>query len=430
MIDAPSDGGAPAPHSQVAAHAGITFVGLMAANVLGYVFYTLVSRTIGVEAYGTFSSLVAVVLILQAPALIAQTVVAKLASDFALDRNRLAGLVHAVDRVTFTAAGIVSVVLIVASVPLAQFLHVADPLLVTFAACSLFGAVSLPFLRGVLQGTSAFGPFAFSTVSENLAKAIFAPLFGLLAGVRGAVAGMAAGYAIATAYTFFAGLPHRRGVAVPISVRTVVKTSIGIAVAVFAINLLLLYDVVLAKRYLDAYTAGLYGAAALSGRALYAGTFFVPIVLLPQAAGRLARGAGTRWLYVQALGTGALIGLGAIAFFAFFPRFVITTIAGKSFAGGSSLLLPYVYAIAMLSLANITATYNIARGRMRFILPLTCVAAAEIVSVAVRHRSAVDLLQTIGVGHTLAFLACCTSLGGQARAVARGPESEPERRSP
>ncbi len=50
-----------APHERVAAHAGITFVGLMAANVLGYVFYALVSRTLGVEAYGTFSSLVAIV---------------------------------------------------------------------------------------------------------------------------------------------------------------------------------------------------------------------------------------------------------------------------------------------------------------------------------------------------------------------------------
>ena len=48
---------------QVAKHAGITFAGLMAANVLGYVFYTLVSRALGVEAYGTFSSLVAIVLI-------------------------------------------------------------------------------------------------------------------------------------------------------------------------------------------------------------------------------------------------------------------------------------------------------------------------------------------------------------------------------
>ena len=75
----------PAGHGKVAAHAGITFAGLTSANVLAYVFYALVSRAIGVEPYGTFSALVAVVLILSTPALIAQMVVAKLASDLVLE---------------------------------------------------------------------------------------------------------------------------------------------------------------------------------------------------------------------------------------------------------------------------------------------------------------------------------------------------------
>jgi O-antigen/teichoic acid export membrane protein len=420
------EAGTPAARSQVAAHAGITFGGLMAANVLGYVFYALVSRALGVEAYGTFSSLVAVVLILQAPALIAQMVVAKLASDFSLEPDRLAGLVHAVDRVTFTVAGIAGIVLVAASVPLAQFLRVSDPLLVTFAGFALFGALTLPFLRGVLQGTSAFGPFALSNVVENFGKAVFAPLLGFAAGVRGAVAGMAIGLAAASAYTFLAALPHRRGVAVPFSLRAVARTSIGVALAVVALNVLLLYDVVLAKRYLDAHTAGLYGAAALSSRALYAVIAFVPIVLLPQAAGRMARGERTRWLYLQALGAGLVICAGAIGFFALFPRFVITAIAGRSFAAGAPLLLLYVYAVAALSLANITATYNIARGRMRFVIPLACVTVAEITAVAVRHRTAADLLQTIAIGHTLALAACAVSLGGKSR----GAEAERARREP
>ncbi|MBV9440559.1 MAG: hypothetical protein JOZ24_11250, partial [Candidatus Eremiobacteraeota bacterium] len=87
-------------HARVAAHAGITFAGLMAANVLNYVFYALVSRTLGVEGYGAFSSLVAIVLIVSAPSLIGQMVIAKLATDLALDPERLSGLVRAIDRVT------------------------------------------------------------------------------------------------------------------------------------------------------------------------------------------------------------------------------------------------------------------------------------------------------------------------------------------
>ncbi len=400
--------------------AAITFAGLMVTNVLGYAFYALVSRTLGVEAYGTFAALVALVMILQAPALIAQIVVAKLASDVADQPDRLAGLVHAVDRVTLLVASGIALALIAASAPLAGFLHVAEPLLVALAGLALFGAVALPFLRGVLQGTSAFGPFVLSNIAEGVGKALFSPLLGFAGGVRGAVAGVAIGYTAAAFFTYLAGRAHRHGTRVRFPVRSVLRTSGTVAVAVFAINVLLFYDVVLAKRYLDAHAAGLYGAAALASRALYALIAFVPTVLLPQVARSSARGERTRSMYAQAIGVAALLGIAAVAFFALFPRFVVVTIAGRSFAGAAPLVVVYVYAIAALALANVTATYNIARGRMAFVAPLLCIAVGEITAVVLRHRSASDLLQTIAVGHTLAVLACAVSLGRSRPAGATG----------
>ena len=71
--------------------------------------------------------------------------------------------------------------------------------MVAISAVSLCGAVALPFLRGVLQGTSAFRAFALSNVAEALAKAALAPVLGLAAGVDGALGGLALGYLIAVA---------------------------------------------------------------------------------------------------------------------------------------------------------------------------------------------------------------------------------------
>jgi O-antigen/teichoic acid export membrane protein len=414
-------------HARVAAHAGVTFVGLMAANVLNYVFYALVSRTLGVESYGTFSALVAVVLIVSAPAMIGQLVVAKLAAEYASDPQRLSGLVRLIDGVTIVVAAVPALLLACAAVPLAQFLHVGDPLLIVLAACSLAGAIALPLLRGVQQGTSAFVAFALSNAAEGAGKALFASVLAAFAGLRGAVGGMAIGYAAAAVSTFVAARPHGRATPAHVSLREIARASAPVALAVFCVNVLLLYDVVLAKRYLDAHTAGLYGAVALSGRALYAVIAFVPTVLLPQAAERSARGERTRYLFAQAFVVTLAICACAIALFAFAPRFVVTTIAGRSFAGAAQFALPYVLAITALGTANIVATYNIARGRMRFVLPLACVAAGEIVAVVLRHRSAADLLQTIVVGHTLALLACATSLGGRTGrgAIVTARESSP-----
>ena len=400
-----------APHDRVAVHAGITFAGLMAANVLGYVFYALVSRTLGVEGYGTFSSLLAIVLIVSAPSLIGQMIIAKLASDFSLEPQRLSGLVRAIDRITLAISALPALALAALSLPIANFLHLNDPLLVVLAACSLCGAISLPFLRGVLQGTSAFGPFALSTVVEAFGKALCAPLLGVVAGVRGALGGLAVGYVAAALYTFVAGRAHGRGEAAHLSLRGVARTSAAVGLAVFCLNVLLLYDVVLAKRYLDAHTAGLYGAAALACRALYAVIAFVPTVLLPQAAGRAARGQRTRGLFSQALLVTVAISLAACALYAYAPGFVVVAIAGRRFASAALFLLPYIVAMSALATANVIATYNIARGRMGFVVPLGLVAVGEVVSVVVRHRSAADILQTILIGHAVALLACATSLG-------------------
>ena len=408
---------------RVAAHAGITFVGLMAANVINYVFYALVSRTLGVEGYGTFSSLLAIVLIVSAPSLIGQMVIAKLASDFSLEPERLSGLVRAIDRITLGIAAAPALALACLAVPIANFLHLSDPLLVVLAACSLCGAISLPFLRGVLQGTSAFGAFAFSSVVEAVGKAVFAPVLGIVASVRGALGGLALGYFVAACYTFVAGRPHGRAEAAHFSLRSVARTSAAVGLAVFCVNVLLFYDVVLAKRYLDAHTAGLYGAAALACRALYAVTLFVPTVLLPQAARRAASGERTRGLFSQALLVTVAICVVVSALYAYAPAFVVVAIAGGRFAGAAAFLVPYVIAISALATANVVATYNIARGRMWFVVPLGLVAAGEIVSVTLRHRSAADILQTIVIGHTVALLACATSLGGSSRS-SRGAAAE------
>jgi O-antigen/teichoic acid export membrane protein len=408
----------PTGNKRIAAHAGVTFAGLMIANVLAYVFYALVSRSIGVEAYGTFSALVAVVLILSTPAFVAQFVVAKLASDLVLDPDRLAGLVHSVDRVTLGIAAVAGLGVIAASIPIAAFLRISDPLLITLAGCALAGAIGAPILRGVLQGTSRFGAYALSNIVETGGKALLAPLFGLAFGVRGAVAGTALGYAVAALYTFLAAVPHRRGTPVPFSLRTVARASAAVGLAVFCVTLLLLQDGVLAKRYLDAHTTGLYGAASLAGRALYSAIGFVPIVLLPQAALRAARRESTRWLLLQALAVAAAMIVAAVAFFALFAQPVIVVLTTPAFGGAAPYLVPYIYAIGMLALANIVVTYNIARGRMGFVVPLALVALGEIASIVVRHRSAADFLQTIGVGHTLALLAAATSLGGSRRPAA------------
>ena len=48
------------------------------------------------------------------------------------------------------------------------------------------------------------------------------------------------------------------------------------------------------KHFLPAHEAGLYGAASLAGKIVLYGLSFVPLLILPKAAARAARGQSLR----------------------------------------------------------------------------------------------------------------------------------------
>jgi len=63
------------------------FGGVALASVLNYLFYMLIGRGGGVEIYGVVTSLLSAVLVLSAPAIVVQLIVARLASDLEAARR-------------------------------------------------------------------------------------------------------------------------------------------------------------------------------------------------------------------------------------------------------------------------------------------------------------------------------------------------------
>ena len=67
--------------SELARHGAIVFAGVLLANILNYLYYMLVGRAGGVETYGVVTSLTSALLVLSAPAIVVQLIVARLAAD-------------------------------------------------------------------------------------------------------------------------------------------------------------------------------------------------------------------------------------------------------------------------------------------------------------------------------------------------------------
>ena len=388
-------------------HGAVVFAGLMLANLFHYLFYFEVSRLLGLAGYAIVTSLFAAVLICALPGQIAQTVVAKIAADLHavgdFARLRTLGTRASLGAI---AAGLLALVLaLLFRGAIADYLHVDDVRLVAAAGVALMLTVVLYVQRGVFQGAQRFATFTLSSVIEAVGKAILGAVFPLLGfGALGALVGLDIALAISFVYTtlIFATF----GKAAPSLVlpwRRIVATSSNIALSVSAISVMALFDVILVKHYFPADVAGLYSASSLAGRALFTVLAFVPTVIMPKAAARLASGKSPRSLLAQAGILVVLIAGMALAIFAVAPRLVIAIIAGRAYLAAAPLVFSYGCALTMLATANIAAMYKIGLHRFDFTVPLLAVMIGEIIAVSVRHGSLEIVIQTLVIGHALAL---------------------------
>jgi O-antigen/teichoic acid export membrane protein len=383
----------------------------MLASVFLYAFYFVVSRQLGVEQYGTLSALLSGILLLS---VLLATVGATIAVRFGAESSALgeAGkLRRLADVATNWSAGIVAflVVLGVAlRAPVAAFFHVGEPGLVELSAVATGLAIAVPIMRGVFQGAQRFDVFVSSLLIENVAKTGLG-ILGVTAGfgVVGAMAGYVAGLVVAVLYTYvslrltFRERPDR----LRIDGARLAKVSAGIAGAIFGVTTLTYFDVILAKHYLSAQQAGLYGAAMLAGRTLYVVVSFLPTILLPKATARAATGEPAARLLYEAVGAAFALSAVILLFYYAFPAFVIHVFAGGAFTAAAPLVLPLGAAAAMLGTANIVISYKIGVHRFDFVAPVLAIMVCEIVAIAHFHASSGDIVRTLLIGHGLVLLA-------------------------
>lgn len=378
-------------NNELIRHGTLVFISTMIVNVLSFAFHVLVSRRLGVSAYGSLNALIAGFTILAVPSLILTTIVVKYAAEFRAldDPTRLRALTLRV------AAGLSAIAFGVAlagaaATPLiAGFLHVSDSGAILLAVAILALNLVLPALRGILQGIEDFRAFAISMVVEAAVKIALA--LGLTAlgwGLAGALGAWLIGSVVALAYTGGMLWLRYRGVgagALRLDYARLARTSANVAVAMFCITSLSYVDVVIVKHVFDERTAGLYGATALAGKMLFYLVSFVPAVLLPRAANLAIGGKPVLPVLLQAL---ALVGVFAgcgLFLYASVPGLVVATLAGGAFVDAAPLLFLYGVAATFLAALNTAVLFKLGIHRFDFVVPLAAVTLLELLAFALFH---------------------------------------------
>ena len=381
------------------------------ANVLNYAYYVLIGRALSIADYGAVMSLISAILVIFGVGTIGQTVTAKLVADLRASNEdvALAGLCRTITIRSMWIAAAIALGGLIFQYPIAAYLHLEQPMMVVIAAATAGIGLTLLAQRGIFQGLGAFVFFGLSSIADGT-KALMVTAFAHGFGAIGVLWALFAAIALGAIFgqivmtRRFGGARLVRGT----HVQPMLRTAGATALASLGIVVLMFYDVVLARHFLDPTSAGLYGSAALAGRVLYAGLAFLPTILLPSVTLRAASGRSHRHLLGAALGlaVAAICAMGLLCAEA--PQVVMKALAGPKFLGAAPLLVMYVAASGSLALANLFCMYSIARHKFGFVPYLLAFAAGEILLVALRHGSSIEIVQDILCGHLV--ILCTTGL--------------------
>jgi O-antigen/teichoic acid export membrane protein len=319
-------------------------------------------------------------------------------------------------------AGLLFIVAGIASAPaIATYLKIANVRAVMFCLIIMGISIVTPTIRSVFTGVEDFRTMSLSAVMESSLKAVLG-IGAVYAGygVVGAFGGWAIGSAITLIFTMTVLLSRFRRApktVLHIDGRRLVQTMAGVSAATVLMTTITYTDVIIVKHYADPTTAGLYGALALSGKILLFFVGFVPMVLLPKASRRALAGESPGSILAMSMALVLVFsGIGLIGFYAF-PRFVITALAGASFAPAAPYVFSYGVATVLLAALNTVATYKMGIHRFDFVWPLAACTALEVAGIAFYHSSLAQIIGVLIAGNTIALLASVYRINAPLSAV-------------
>jgi O-antigen/teichoic acid export membrane protein len=381
------------------------------ANVLSYSVSVVASRRLGPAEFGVFAAMLSLVIVGVVVSLGLQTVVTRaLAGQDRPDLGALAGTALAASLAT-------GAVVAVAAWPIGAFLHLATPAPVLWTAATLVPLTWAGFVQGAAQGRERFGVLGVVVVAVSTGKVL-----GGLAGLaisRSATVTMALTAAGTLIGTALATAAARALLTRPRSRHWAVVDLAKAAHALFALFVLSNMDLLLARHYLPAVSAGLYGAGALVAKVAFWLPQFVSVVALPRLVDPKRHAGALRASVLLLVAIGATVTIAV----ATLGSVVVKIIGGVAYTD----VAPYAWRFTALGscmvLAQLLLYARLARHDHRAPAVVWSAVAVQVAVVAaVAHGSVVAIVDT-----TLAVVLVLVVVGLLAE---RSPRQRPAQTAP
>ena len=379
------------------------------AAVLSLLYLMYAGRMLGPAEYAEVSAALAVLYCFGMAVTPLMPTISRFVAGFALrnDQASIAGLHRAVSSRLTRWVLIVSPAALLLAMPIRKALRFQSlsTLVLTMVCIVFFLLVSTD--RGVLQGLARFRVYNLSNAGESairLAAGIAilswrptAPL---------ALVAYAAALIVSTVLLRRTLTRWWRQVTpAPVDLSAVVRFAGPMLLVMIAFAVQQNADVLAAKRWLDAESAGWYGAASSLTRvfAVITAPFFV--LLVPRVTALQERRQPITGLVLRLIA--AFLGLSSIplALMVAFPLFIMRVSYGIAFSGGAAVLVLLASLAVVTNTVLLIAQSLVTAGRSAAAYLYVAGAVTEVIVLALRHDSPSDIVTGVIVVQVLT-LAC------------------------
>ena len=379
----------------------IIFAGTFVVNVLNYVFTLVISRMLGVEAFGEVTALFSLMLIVSVPAAaLAMLMTRQTAFYMSHGHDAIRELFLALKKNVYAASIALWVVFLFLVPFFSGFLQIPYTPLFVF---SLLIPITLTsaLQSGTLQGLQEFYMLSKQNVLSTVVKLCVAIV---LVSLGFSVIGVMCAVVLASLASWAYGWGATRTLlSKPVTTTDAVAPSIShgslfstVLITTLLLALLSNTDVLLAKHFLAADVAGQYGALSTLGKILIYGVGAFIGVLLPMVSAAHARGTGEGVkLLVLSLSVILLASLCIYLVFFFFPNTIVHLLFGTRYDGIAPYLALFSIAMACVSLATAFINYFVAIHNTSFLYLLALGIVTEVVLIASNHTSLASITQML-----------------------------------
>ncbi|MBU0648236.1 oligosaccharide flippase family protein [Patescibacteria group bacterium] len=352
----------------------ILFIGSITAYAGAYFFHLALGRILSPAEYGTLGALLSIYLIISVPLSAIQNTAAKIFSQLA-DKYQQINHIYLELKKYLNYISIISFfVFLVIALLLFNYLSLDSYIGLFLIGLTLLFMFKLSWNRGLMQGLFDFTDLSISFAIEGITKLILGITIGLLFmkadyTILAVTLSILTAYLLSIFYTNKIQSKTKSKTSQPINLKEIIIEALRMIAGLAGVLFFISIDVILAKKYLSAYEAGLYTALSTLGKIVFFAPLSIAQVLFPYASQE--KNKTTRLALMRnALLMVIAIVAGITVIYFVFPDLIFGILFGDKYGQVGNLLGLIGIAVGVISVVQLIINYLLSQPGWVFVWAL------------------------------------------------------------